>query len=569
MHGITQALNVTGPVDLTITDLNNITQENMREKIDMNKYVQTPGFTCYGSAKYSDDIKGSLEKVNKTLLIASQATGEKNLPGLYRGVFNWTQFVFTRYSRNAELMVVTRDPRVKQMIQNVVPNARFIDPSEDAVKAALDEITNNAGVSEVVTMCHGKRVRNSKEKDGYAGELILEDYHMPDKLLTDSIERFKGQGYIGIFEHCHAGEIIDEGLKNHKKIGTIGKIVARGGVIARSMKTENVTSTWMVSIMFAITNMVSAWLPKLVMPALQTNPFLITLACTGGPVILGCMVLINGCFGIVMQTLIPVTIQLIIALLNNGKISADLITSIPYTLGACLFLSFCGTVKTYRATRKWTIMLAAANSLSIQGGNVIRAGGIVTNGVYTDIGMNMSSMVSFSSGFSVYYYPIRLYEKNKTMECIISTQQKGTFILKNTTDLYIVNKDYVATCNHTIFRGEVQKNMNASTELPFGNIKLFKIGKTVINMSAYNSTMSKYMYAIGALKEAKNLEEMEYTLTHKDWMKGVKQIKYNDTTEWNEPNSGLFWLTSMLTLPAAKTVGYFMDLLPNMLPMFG
>ena len=564
MHGITQALNLTGPVNLTITDLNKITQENMREKIDMNKYVQTPGFTCYGSANYSDDIKGSLEKVNKTLLIASQASGEQELVGLYKGVWKWIQYVFLPYSRSSELMVVTRDPKVKRLIQQYVPTARFVDPSEDAVKAALDEITNNAGVSEVVTMCHGKRVLNSKEKDGYAGELILEDYHMPDKLLTDSIERFKGQGYVGIFEHCHAGEIIDEGLKTHKKKGTIGTIVARGGVIARSMKTENVTSIWATSILYVMTSFGSSWLPKLVMPILQTNPLLIWSACTLLPWIFGGMLMINGCFGIVVQTLIPITIQVIVTLLNNGKISADLVTSIPFTLAACLFCSVCGTVKTYRAKRKTMIMIASLSSLCSQGSTMIKVGEIVTNGVYTDIGMNMSKMVSFSNGFSVYYYPFRLYEKSQTMECIIPMKEKK-LVLRNATNFYIIKSNYVATCNHTIFRGEVQKNMKASNESPFGDIRLVKIGKTTVNMTSYNSTKNRYMHAVGAMKNTKTINGMEYTLTHSDWMNMYSRVNYNDTTEWNEPTSGLFWLTSMLTSPAVKTVGYVLDLLPNML----
>ena len=265
-----------------------------------------------------------------------------------------------------------------------------------------------------------------------------------------------------------------------------------------------------------------------------------------------------------MQTIIPLAVQVMVVLLNQGTISAEFINSIPYTLSACLFMSILGTFKTTCKLNKKKYLIASLNSMLAQGGVLLQAGGIVTNGVYTNIGMNMSNMATFSNGFSAHYYPMRVNQDN-ALECKIVTKRNEDIILLASTDYYFIKENAIYTCDHTIFRGEVQRNMNALNEFPFGNIRLFRVGKLTVNMTAYDDTMNKYLHAIGALTTTEGPKK--YTINQKEWMKKLSsEIEYtHDETNWVEPTTTGFWFVLMLSWPSNKVVSFITNLIPSTL----
>jgi len=636
--------------------------------LDLSQYPMEPKVDCI-NVSLDDDIKHGITNIDHILIMAIHPPEkENNLIGLTTETNEIFDSIVSICKPDANIVVITNDFQVKSIACGKARGeVKVLDPSKDAIMRELEDLKKNKGGSMLITMCHGDRVRDKMESDGYSCNLRITESPMPDKILTEAILGFEGKFLIGIFNHCYSRELADESKKlqpvlvppvvqespvlpvvqespvppavplnkippaakdevkdpqiqappaaeeekkdpqiqappaaeEKKKVPQIQappaaeeekkdqqiqappkttSILARG---VAKVKAEN-WSFYMTPLFFALTSLTAALVPKMGMSSgatvVQTilaatpgwsamMPILTSGLCTVGPIVVGFMVLYSKSYSCILtETLVPLVTQGVLLLLNTGSLPANFVSSTPFVLAACCGLSIAGVLRTARANKKKAAYLSIVSTLVTQGANLMKAGDILTSGIYTDSGSNMTAMATFNNGFAAYYYPIGTFEfKNKREHCIIPRASKDGVkqmeVIGTNINHTIINQRFVATCRHDIFRQEVQRNLNGSVDAPYGSLALFRIGNITVDMKAFNDTKTKYAQAIGVIRNAER--GIGNAPNNKDWMNEIESIEYNDWGEWKEPEQT--WWMNLSKWQVFKVLAYVKDFLPNLL----
>ena len=627
--------------------------------LDLSVYPMEPKVDCI-NVDLDDNIKHGIRKVDHLMVMAIHPPdGNNNLIGLNNEVRMVFETIVPMCKAGRKIVVITNDQQVKKIATLMSGSeATILDPSKDTILQELKGIEENKGGSMLITMCHGDRVKDKKEEDGFSCNLRITNPPLPDQILTDTIEGFKGEVLIGIFNHCYSRELADESKKlqpvlvppvvqespvqpvvqespvppavqlnkipppaqeeviqaspsaeEEKKDPQIPvppaapqtpvppvanpiqpaapqkqappkptSILARG---AAKVKAEN-WSIYTTPLFFALTSLTAALVPKMGMSSgatvVQTilaatpgwsamMPILTSGLCTVGPIVVGFMVLYCKSYScIITETLVPLVTQGVLLLLNTGNLPANFVSSTPFVLAACCGLSIVGVFRTARANKKKAAYLSIVSTLVTQGANLMKAGDILTSGIYTDSGRNMTAMATFNNGFAVYYYPIGTFEfENQRVDCIIpiasNDYETHRVVIGHENNYTIINKNLVATCRHDIFRQEVQRNLNGSADAPYGSLDTFSIGNITVDMKTFNDTKMKYAQAIGAIRNAER--GIGNAPNNKDWMNEFSSVEYNQWGEWKEPEQT--WWMNLSKWQVFKMLAYVKDFLPNLL----
>jgi len=586
--------------------------------LDLSQYPMEPKVDCI-NVSLDDDIKHGITNIDHILIMAIHPPEkENNLIGLTTETNEIFDSIVSICKPDANIVVITNDFQVKSIACGKARGeVKVLDPSKDAIMRELEDLKKNKGGSMLITMCHGDRVRDKMESDGYSCNLRITESPMPDKILTEAILGFEGKFLIGIFNHCYSRELADESKKlqpvlvppvvqespvppaaNPIQAPPVANQVPQTpvppaanqvppkptSILARGVakvKAEN-WSFYMTPLFFALTSLTAALVPKMGMSSgatvVQTilaatpgwsamMPILTSGLCTAGPIVVGFMVLYSKSYScIITETLVPLVTQGVLLLLNTGSLPANFVSSTPFVLAACCGLSIAGVLRTARANKKKAAYLSIVSTLVTQGANLMKAGDILTSGIYTDSGSNMTAMATFNNGFAAYYYPIGTFEfKNKREHCIIPRASKDGVkqmeVIGTNINHTIINQRFVATCRHDIFRQEVQRNLNGSVDAPYGSLALFRIGNITVDMKAFNDTKTKYAQAIGVIRNAER--GIGNAPNNKDWMNEIESIEYNDWGEWKEPEQT--WWMNLSKWQVFKVLAYVKDFLPNLL----
>lgn len=587
MHGVKKAMIGRNYNDVTVDYLNVAVRQSIRENLDTKRYPQDAIFQCYGAAKTTDNLKDDLSQVDRVLVLANH-TKNKKITGMAKSMQNLIEYVVSNCNTTKmSMVVITNDSHVRESLRLKSWKIEVYEPSNETITKEIERITENAGGSLIATICHGERVVDTREDDGLAGVILFDDQKISDDILRDSIKNFKGKVYVGLYEHCYPMELGDQGVgwaqakeackkaltNTVKKTGrrvintTVGtaKLCAKAtmstariskniAVVCERSVTTNNWGMFMSPIIFGLTSMLKWMAPTIIatIPDMTLmTPYMLSILCTVLPVVIcGLMIIWQRYSCIVTEALVPVMMQVVVMFLNKGTLTDIMVSSTPISILACLFLSICSNIRTYRIHRRKRTWMSAASIMLMQGESLIKAYDVLVSGIYTDIGSNMTNMANFTNGFTVYYFPkTRVDTISNLTECLIPSYRKdGVLIhnrMQNATRYTIKNDRLLATCDHDIFSKEVRRNLNGTAEFPFGNLEKFIIGNVTVHMDVFNTTRKQYFHALGVYKGV-NTNELDNIRTAK-WMEDdVKSIQFHNQGEWVDPEDS--WHTSLIGL---------------------
>ncbi|MEI6789489.1 MAG: hypothetical protein WCL49_13510, partial [bacterium] len=194
--------------------LNESMSKAIGKHLNLAIYPMKPNVDCI-NVDLDDNIKQGIRKVDLLMVMAIHPPDGKNdLIGLSKEVKMVFETIVPMCKVERKIVVITNDQNVK-MIATLMSGSKatILDPSKDTILQELKGIEENKGGSMLITMCHGDRVKDKKEEDGFSCNLRITDPPLPDKILTDATEGFKGEVLICIFNHCFSRELADESKK--------------------------------------------------------------------------------------------------------------------------------------------------------------------------------------------------------------------------------------------------------------------------------------------------------------------------------------------------------------------
>ena len=355
-----------------------------------------------------------------------------------------------------------------------------------------------------------------------------------------TIAQLKGHTFIGVFEHCHAKELGDQGFAR---------------VVARSIRDDKFAGKKHYAV-WALGKLLTYFAPTI---GLFLGPALLPLGCMMAPllVLLASLVCSNYSY-ILAQTFLPTIVNVVFVLMSGGYISADHIMMIPSVLFSCMLCAWVVSFHNMRKERTMMRFITRISGLLVNVGDIIISGQVARDGIYTGFGVNMSAMATFKNGYTVIYQPMN---STRGYECIVPTgiQNKKLVmsVLTNETNYIAATKSWLATCKHDIFRNEVQYRMNVSSAInsEFGELSLLSIGNITLNMSAYDETKKKYMVAAGVFaKKSASASDAELTQILEDIRKNAHDssmpIVNIPKGTWVEPEDN--WFVNFYALSGVK-----------------
>jgi len=267
VHAISDCMNTHASTPVTVNQLKEHVKRVIKTTLDQKRHPQTPEFQCMGGIKpKSDDFKQQLGAIDRVLIIAADAGDMPKLKGIRKGVYDICSSLLPHCKPDARVTIVTDDPMLANH-QSIPDRTQVIDTQDLTwMNLELLSLKENKGGSLVVTMCHGQRVKDSSEDDGFSCNLHIGEHVVPDSILTDTIAGFEGHTFIGVFEHCHAKELGDQGFAR---------------VVARSIRDDKLSGN-KHCMGWALGKLLTYFAPSI---GLLVGPALLPLGCMMAPIL--------------------------------------------------------------------------------------------------------------------------------------------------------------------------------------------------------------------------------------------------------------------------------------------